>query len=201
MESLPQQEHPILNIIGEKVALGALRRDLIRFYLKWINDVVVTRTNGLELRPLTLEAVEAWYERVSRGGSDVYFTIYERQTLRPIGTTHLDHVDRYHGTAEFNILIGETDCWGRGYGTETTRLMLDWGFFGMGLHCIMLRVSSDNERGIRAYTRAGFREVGRQREALRRGGQRDDIIYMDCLATEFQSPVLGRLLDLVDPPS
>jgi len=57
-----------------------------------------------------------------------------------------------------------------------------------------LTVLSFNGRGIRAYKRAGFKEIGRWREAHRFGGRAYDVIYMDCLATEFQSPLLHRLL-------
>lgn len=38
------------------------------------------------------------------------------------------------------------------------------------------------------------KEIGRRREAHRIGGQAYDVIYMDCLATEFMSPVLHTLL-------
>ena len=58
----------------------------------------------------------------------------------------------------------------------------------------MLRAYSFNQRGIRAYTRAGFKVIGRRREARRRGGRTTDTIFMDCLETEFQSPVLHKLL-------
>ena len=58
----------------------------------------------------------------------------------------------------------------------------------------MLVTYSFNERAIRAYTKAGFRVFGRQREAVWRGRRAYDVVYMDCLATEFQSPVLHRLL-------
>lgn len=91
--------------------------------------------------------------------------------------------------------MSEKECWGKGYGTEVAELMLDYGFGGLSLHNIMLRVYSDNERGIRAYTRAGFREIGRRREAHRLGGRAYDVVYMDCLASEFRSPVQHRLLD------
>jgi len=72
--------------------------------------------------------------------------------------------------------------------------MLDYGFNGLGLHNIMLTAFSFNERGLRAYTRAGFREIGRRREAFRLGGDAYDVVYMDCLATGFESPVLRRVL-------
>ena len=47
----------------------------------------------------------------------------------------------------------------------------------------------------RAYAKAGFREVGRRRQAKFFGGKFWDIVYMDCLASEFgPSPVLGQIL-------
>lgn len=184
---------PIINLVGERVALGPLRRDLLPLYLRWVNDFEVTRTLGLEgPRPFTWEAEEEWYNRASRSSSDVAFTIYERTTLRPIGNTGLHRVDYHHRTAEFGILIGEKEVWGRGYGTETTRLMLGYAFGILGLHNVMLRVYAENERAIRAYTRAGFRPIGRRREAHQRGGRYTDEIFMDCLSTEFEAIPLLR---------
>lgn len=196
MEPTPQPSDPsLLNIIGDKVALGPHRRDLLPLYLTWINDFEATRTLALGLRPVTWEEELVWYEHISTPDpSTVYFTVYERHTMRPIGNTDLRQIDHLHRTAEFGILLGAKDCWGKGYGTETTALMLDYGFTGLGLHNIMLRVFAFNARGIRAYTRAGFRVIGRRRQAHRFGGRAYDVIYMDCLASEFQSPVLHRLL-------
>src|SRR5205807_2139134 len=126
------QDQPLINISGEKIALGPARRDLLPLYQRWINDFEVIRTLGARLRPMTWEAEEAWYEETSK--SDTLFTIYERATMRPIGNTGLHDIDHLHRTAEFGILIGEKECWGKGYGTETTRLMLDYGFNGPRLH-------------------------------------------------------------------
>jgi diamine N-acetyltransferase len=195
MEPTPQhQEQTIINITGEKVALGPLRRELIPLYQKWFNDFEGVGMNGLPLVPVTKEAEEARYERASKSEDQVFFTVYERPTLLPIGLCGLKRISSSHRTAEFLIYIGEKECWGKGYGTEATRLTLDYGFTALGLHNIWLTVFSFNERGQRAYKRAGFREAGRLREAYRLGGHAHDVIYMDCLATEFQSPVLRRLL-------
>jgi RimJ/RimL family protein N-acetyltransferase len=188
-------DQPIINITGEKVALGPIRRDLLPLYHRWINDFQVTRTLAARLCPMTWEAEEAWFEGASKGDGAAMFTIYERATMRPIGNTGLEEIDYYHRTATFGLMIGEKECWGKGYGTETTRLMLDYGFTGLGLHNIMLTVYSFNERGVRAYVRAGFREIGRRREAVRLGGEAHDVILMDCLATEVQGSVLRRLID------
>jgi RimJ/RimL family protein N-acetyltransferase len=108
--------------------------------------------------------------------------------MQVIGAAGLRNIAQQHRTAEYAIMIGEKSCWGKGYGTETTILMLDYAFTVLGLHNVLLNTFSYNERAIRAYTRAGFRVMGRQREAARLGDQIYDIIFMDCLATEFRSP-------------
>lgn len=191
----PYRDEPIINITGSKVALGPRRRDLVPLYSTWMNDFEVTRTYGSRFRTRTLEATEAAYDSASKGGEDfVAFTIYERSTMRPIGNTALEEIDHFDRTGKFILLIGEKDCWGKGYGTETTMLMLDYGFTLLRLHNIMLTVSGFNERAIRAYSRAGFRIIGPRREAHHFGSQAFDNIYMDCLSSEFQSPVLHHLL-------
>jgi RimJ/RimL family protein N-acetyltransferase len=144
MDFAMESSDTITNIAGELVALGPLRRDLIPVYYRWINDFEVTRTLAVSMYPRTLDAQEDWYERNARGGRDVVFTIYERSSGRPIGNTSLDEVDHMHRCAEFGILIGEKDAWGKGYGTEATSLMLEYGFSALGLHNILLRVLSSN---------------------------------------------------------
>jgi diamine N-acetyltransferase len=51
----------------------------------------------------------------------------------------------------------------------------------------------DHRVGRRAYERAGFREFGRRRQCRWLGGRLWDDVYMDCLATEFSSPVLAHV--------
>ena len=186
-------EQPIVTIEGERVALGPLRRDLLPLYQRWINDPAVVRTLAAGFRPLLLEDEQQWYEQRVGASNDVVFQIYVRNGWRPIGTTAVVGIDQRHGTASLGIMIGEKDCWDQGYGTEATRLVLDYVFNVLGLHNVRLSVYDFNHRGVRAYEKAGFKVIGRRRQALRLGHERHDVIFMDALATEFESPVLQRL--------
>ncbi len=177
---------PIINIHGDKVALGPLRRDLLPVYLRWMNDFDVIRTLGAPLRPVTLEAETAWYDGIVQDKKHVQFTVYERDGMRPVGGAGLHDINHAHRTAEFGILIGAKDAWNRGFGTETARLVLAYGFGMLGLHNIFLRAFTHNPRGLRAYQKAGFVECGRRREAFRVGPDVFDEVYMDCLATEWE---------------
>jgi RimJ/RimL family protein N-acetyltransferase len=83
---------------------------------------------------------------------------------------------------------------GKGFGTEATRLILEWGFTVLGLHNIELRVWDWNAGAIRAYIKAGFRETGRRRGGVVVMGRRYDIVYMDAIAPEFKGSALADLV-------
>ena len=185
------QERPIINVVGEKVALGPIHRGLLPLYWRWFNDFAYLRTTS-KLGPMTMELLEKHYQHSSLAEDEVHFAIYERSTMQPIGGGALTEIR--DATATFLIGIGEKDCWGMGYGTEATRLTLAYGFAALGLRNVLLTVHSDNERGIRAYTRAGFRIMGRRRGVIERGGRLYDLIYMDCVASEFEGPALDQPL-------
>jgi hypothetical protein len=85
-------ESPPLNVEGDLVALGPLRRDLIITYQRWFNDFETLRTLNVIPRPITLEQELAWYDGQVTREDAVHFTVYERATMRPIGSTTLTSV-------------------------------------------------------------------------------------------------------------
>ncbi len=188
-ETSRSKEEPILNIVGEKVALGPLRKDLAPLYQRWMNELASARSVGSH-RPVTFEQEEDWYASAIKSETLIQFTVYERETSEPIGTTSLMDIDYRSRRAEFGILIGEKNLRNKGYGTETTKLILDYAFTAAGLHNVMLRVFSFNKAAIRAYEKAGFKEYGRRRESYLMNGRMWDDVHMDCISTEFESPVL-----------
>ena len=196
----PEPSPPIVNLIGEKVALGPVGPDQFATFNRWENDPAVVRNLGYPPRPRPLAATATSFEHGvwSEPTSDV-FALYERATWRVIGYCGLMHIDHNHRTAEFFIVIGEADARGRGYGTEATMLVLDHAFIARGLGNIILRAAEYNRAGIRAYEKAGFRVMGIRRESKQMGGRLWDTVYMQALAEECASPVLARILQ-PDPP-
>lgn len=184
---------PIVNITGERVALGPERQDLLPTVARWLNDFTLRRTQGGVPQPWTLESIQELYAEGDDAGQRRAFVIYRRADWRPIGFTAWQGIDQRNRTAEFVIGIGEAECRGQGYGTETTRLMLDYAFTALGLNSVMLTVYAPNHIGLRAYTRAGFKEIGRRRQSYWLAGRHWDTVYMDCLASEFIRPTLGQI--------
>jgi diamine N-acetyltransferase len=183
-------------IEGERVALGPLRRDLAATYARWLNDLDV-RVGLSHLGILERTTEETWVEETLKSDAGHHprtatFTIHDRDDGAPIGTCSLMAIDHHHGRARFGILIGVRR--GGGRGTEATRLTLDWAFNHLSLRNVLLEVMPWNAGAIRAYEKAGFKLVGRRRDAILMHGRRWDEVLMDAVADEFEGSVLtGRV--------
>jgi diamine N-acetyltransferase len=59
---------------------------------------------------------------------------------------------------------------------------------------VWLTVFEWNTTAIRAYTRAGFKKIGRRRGGVVTMGRRFDIVYMDIVAAEFSGSALEHLV-------
>lgn len=195
---MSEWDRPIVNIEGELVALGPFQREHVLLWTQWFNDFVMTGNLAVMPRPMTFEQEDAFYERAVAHESDAFFAIYERSTWRPIGNCGLIGPNMTHRTAEVGIAIGEADARGKGYGTEAMRLLLDYAFTALGLRNVMLRVYEYNAAARRSYEKVGFREMGRRRESRWHNGRFWDEIFMDILASEFESPVLREALEADD---
>jgi RimJ/RimL family protein N-acetyltransferase len=137
------------------------------------------------------EEIERFFAARAHGPDSLAMAIHVRDDDRLIGTCALSQLDADNGSALFHITIGEADCWGRGYGTETVALMLGHAFEKLGLHRIGLSVFAFNERAIRSYEKAGFREEGRLREAVWRDGRWWDEVQMGVIEREWRDRI-GR---------
>ncbi|MFD9541943.1 GNAT family N-acetyltransferase [Streptomyces sp. NPDC060022] len=79
------------------------------------------------------------------------------------------------------------DVWGRGYGTETVRLLLSCAFPDLSLHRVWGARSRLNEASARTMARAGLSEEGYIREHIHRSGQWRDPVTHSILDHEWKA--------------
>ncbi len=123
------------------------------------------------------------------GGAN--FAIFALPEIKLIGLCGIYRVNTTWQNGHLGISIFDREFWGKGYGTEAVRLTVDYGLRFLNLHTIQLNTSSFNERALGAYRKAGFKEMGRGREAQIVAGKRYDEVYMACLRSEFEPPKPG----------
>ena len=175
---------------SEKVILRPVKRSDISHFLKWFNDPEVIQYLNMYL-PMTEMAEEKWIEDLAtrgRAGTDTHFVMeaMDGDGNTPIGTIGLHGISPKDHSAGFGIAIGERDYWGKGYGTEATRLILDYSFRQLNLHRIWSAAFAFNERSIKLHKSVGFREEGRQREAIFKNGEFHDIVEFGILRDEWK---------------
>jgi len=181
---------PIVIAQGKKIFLTPPCRDFVPTYWKWVCDPEVNATLADAGACVTIENEYIWYDENVACPRDDYVRVDIRETaaFELVGSAELFSVDRAAGCAELGILIGEKECWGRGYGTEAVALLARYGFVTLNLASILLRLDDFNMRGFAAYRRVGFREVGRRRSAVLKDGIRHDEILMDLLPADLVMP-------------
>ena len=117
--------------------------------------------------------------------ADYYFSIRTLTEDKLIGELSLDVVTWLGRDAFVGLGIGETEYWGKGYGTDVMNVLLRFAFTEVNLRRVTLSVFEYNPRAIRSYEKAGFRHEGRARKVLNKEGKRWDILYMGILREEW----------------
>lgn len=169
---------------GKKVNLGLLSRELdFNRCLTWMNDSEVTRFL-LQMPPVLPEREEEWFANLPQRQDDRIFAIL-LSNGQHIGNTGLHRISWVHRTASTGTVIGEKDCWGKGYGTEAKLLLLHYAFYDLGLEKVVSQAYEFNERSIRYSLKCGYREEGRLRSQIYRDGRRWDMVQLGILKEEF----------------
>lgn len=172
---------------GERIQLGPVKREYIEPYLKWFNDPELTQYLSMFL-PLTRMKEEDWFENLKNRKDTIVFGILlldANGVEKLIGNCGLHDIDWKNRTTEVGIMIGEKELHGKGYGTEAMELLLEYGFQTVNLNRIQLHVYDFNIRAIKSYTKIGFVEEGRLRQAQFKNGKYHDMILMSMLCEEW----------------
>ncbi|MFW9792767.1 MAG: GNAT family N-acetyltransferase [Candidatus Thorarchaeota archaeon] len=173
---------------GEKVILRALEMDDLDMILKYWNNLELRQYLNSQI-PMSRQTEQKWLERATtqdpwRDG-EMVLAIEDRETGEFLGSVSLFDISKQHKKAEFGIAIHNPDNLGKGYGTDTTRVMLWIAFHILGLNSVYLITMSSNERAQKAYEKAGFKRAGVFRQGAFVKGVFHDFIIMDILKDEF----------------
>lgn len=173
-----------------RITLRKMTVQDIEVYHKWRNDLEVMQSTAPILDVYHIEETEEFVTQVILGShSSKCYIIVDKESKKPIGITSLINIDNKNRNAECIIDIGDKESWGKGYGAEAMKLLLDFGFLEMNLHRIYLRVFSFNSRAIKLYEKLGFQQEGKSRESIFRNGKWHDIIHMSIMQNEYAEKI------------
>jgi RimJ/RimL family protein N-acetyltransferase len=188
-------------IIGKAVTLLPFDEKYLDVVHEWINQPDVRRGTGSE-GPVSTVEHRRWYEQVMGDPQSRIFIIGRGQGAAavPVGMVALRRIEHRAHSAEYSIYVADQESRRKGLACEATVLILRFGFMGLGLNRIYLRVMQCNSAAVHLYEKLGFVLEGVAREDAFLDGRFESSVCYSMLSREFQQK-FGHETDLCPTPS
>jgi RimJ/RimL family protein N-acetyltransferase len=168
---------------GEKVTLRPARENDAEDFVRWFADMEVTRFLSRRMA-ITLQQEQEFLKKIGESKDDVWWVL--EADGKAIGATGIHRIDWIDANGTTGIMIGEKDCWRKGYATEAMQLRTRYAFRELNLHKLLTEVDADNEASKRALERNGYRAVGIRHEQTFREGKWKDRWLGEVLRDDWE---------------
>jgi UDP-4-amino-4,6-dideoxy-N-acetyl-beta-L-altrosamine N-acetyltransferase len=167
--------------------LRELRKEDILKINKWRNDSELINHLGAPFRYINLDVDYRWYDNYMQNqNTTIRCAIVEATDEDNIlGLVSLTNINFINRSAEFHIMIEDTDNRGKGIGYFATTEILNHAFNNINLNRIELGVLESNARALKLYEKVGFKHEGVKRQSIYKNGKFVDMIVMAILKEEF----------------
>ena len=133
--------------------------DVTDIYLDWFSNEKVVWF--LEVKNLTKESAIKHLNLGKDTGTYYMYAICDIKNDQHIGNMKIGPIDLKHNISDLVIVVGDTEYWGKGLGTEIIKLGNYVAFSKHNIRKLTGGMYEDNIGSIKAYTRAGWVEEGR----------------------------------------
>ena len=188
-------------IMGDGITLRQIERDDLPHIRRWLDDPELRAMIGTT-EPLSEAAADEWFDGVTADSSRAWYVIIRDEDDHVIGEAGLLRMFPEWRTTDMSIIIGERDAWGKGYGTEVGRLLLDFVFEYMGFHRVAIGVVGFHEPALRFWEKLGFKREGVQRDGYFHDGAFHDFVMMSMLEDDWRARrIAASGADAAEPPA
>lgn len=137
--------------------------------------------------PTTHQQQQEKTEAQIRDPSTILLTICRIDNQDPIGQTAFVRIDWIGRMGTFYLGIADKENRSKGYGSEATRIMVDYAFQTLNFNRLELKVAAENTAAFNVYKKAGFRHEGTLRQAMYHEGRYCDFHVMGILRDDFEN--------------
>lgn len=134
--------------------------------------------------PVSSKDQDNWYESLRNTNDTLRCIIEEKDNGNPIGSVMLTGIDYKNGTAEIHIKLATHEVRGKGYGTETIKMVVRYAFLELRLNCIYANINVLNTASWHMFEKCGFKREGILRERLYKRGQFLDMYSYSIISSE-----------------
>lgn len=142
-----------------------------------LQDEEARRLTGTH-EQFTEEQIRQWLATRADAHDRADWAIIRRDDTAYLGEVVLNDLDPHNESMGFRISLAGAAVFGKGYGSEATKAVVDYGLDVVGLHRISLEVVDFNTRAQRVYEKVGFHAEGLLRDAWYWDGEWSDVVVM-----------------------
>lgn len=170
------------------ISLRPLLESDFSLLYQWINDRELVHSNNTYL-PVSMFSHKLWFKGrcTNSDGNQYMFIIDRNDTSETIGSCQVNEVKQIERSATLQIRIPSVEQRGKGFGTATVKLLLDFCFNDLNLNRVQIDYFATNVAAQKTYLKSGFNIEGTRRQAAYINGQWVDIIVMGMLRGEYQA--------------
>lgn len=172
--------------LNEQYYVRALQEyDLEGEYPMWFEDQDVCKYNSHGKFTKNLDYFHDYYESLNSEDKLVWAICHVDDGH--IGNVSLQEISLINRTAEFAIIIGNRDHWGKGVASLAAFKILEHGFMKLNLERIYCGMAATNQGMIALAEKVGMKKEGIRRSHLFLEGKREDMIEYGILLDEFMT--------------
>jgi diamine N-acetyltransferase len=175
--SVPKESVTLAFIEGKTISLCAANIDNINLYTSWMNNPKTRKYARFNV-PQTIEEVKKQFEPKREAvKEEIFFEIWHKKDKKAVGYAGFLWIQWFTRNAHIFYMI-DPDYWGQKIGTETGKLIIEYGFKELNLHKITATLFSTNKASLRVAEKIGLKhEITLQKEVYINGEHVDALEY------------------------
>ena len=159
---------------------------------KWTHNSDFMRMYELTpARPMSAAIIKKQYEKLEKQveeDKNLYnFMIRAKDDDHLIGKAAIQWIEWTNGNAWVHLGIGSAQDHRKGYGSQALSMLVRFAFAELNLFRLSARIPEYNQAALALFSKFGFVEEVRRRQALDRDGRRWDLIVFGLLNSEWQN--------------
>lgn len=167
-------------IKGEKIYLRPLESNDLAMLNEWKNNEKIFKYLGGGFMPVSIDQQEKWLNNmIDLTGNNKRYIICKKKSGKPIGMTGLYGINWIHRTAEIGLYIGDKAEQGKGYASESYRLIESFGKNYLNLRKIKINVVKANSKANKMWKKLGFTKAGLLKKERYIDGSYYDLLIME----------------------
>lgn len=154
-----------------RVYLRAFEIDDYKTSIHWRQDDTIWSMLGGPKYFVSEAYEKKWIENEIFNSRDVKLAVCLIESNKHIGNVYFTDINQINQSCHSHVLIGEKDCWGKGYAKEALLLGIDYMVNQRNIHRFKAKILESNNASLKMHQKCGFEIEGLLRQSVYKDGQ------------------------------